>query len=214
MARKTSARDPLSLACEHVGRFLYHFARVEMQLDAALTTVFKLDPRYAPIITGNIDFIRKVTFVEKAVELHNESRSKKNKIKMGTFSDVRGVNQPHRVTIAHKSFEPDGADAVQFGPSTPRGPRWTKQQFEQQCRKLQRLEIKLAKIVSEIEGEQFSPKDLMPWLSWSPPDYRPDHDLPGLLTALLDPRPLEELAKKPRPPLGLLAHPPPTLEKK
>ena len=73
------APDHLSLACERVGRFLYHFSRVEMQLDAAITTICKLDPRYAPIITGNIDFARKVTIVQRAVGLHNESRSKKIK---------------------------------------------------------------------------------------------------------------------------------------
>ena len=42
---------PLALACERVGMFLYYFSPVEMQLDAAITTILKLAPRYVPIIT-------------------------------------------------------------------------------------------------------------------------------------------------------------------
>ena len=213
MPKKPQARDPLSLACEHVGRFLYHFARVEMQLDAAITTIFVLDPRYAPIITGSIDFARKVSIVERAVTLHNESRSKK--IKMDTFSKVFEVNG-HRLIIAHCGFEPDGAAAVQFrrskahGESDPPGLHWTKQQFEQRCQKLERLEAKLSKIVSEIQGEQFLPEDLSPW-AWASP-LPPEKNVPGLLQALLGLRPLEALANAA--PFAPLAHPPPTPKKR
>jgi hypothetical protein len=58
--------DPPARACELVGRFFYHFGRVELQLDAAITKLFKLDPVYAPIITANIDFVRKLNIAETA----------------------------------------------------------------------------------------------------------------------------------------------------
>jgi hypothetical protein len=89
MPKKPQAYDPLSLACERVGRFLYFFSRVEMQLDAAITKIFKIDPNIAPIVTTNIDFARKVSIVQSAVQHHNDHSPKKKRIKMGIFSKVR-----------------------------------------------------------------------------------------------------------------------------
>ena len=122
---------------------------------------------------------------------------------MDTFSKVLEVNG-HRLIIAHSNFEPDGTHAVEFrrsiahGENERRGLRWTKQQFEQRCQKLQRLEAKLRKIVSEIEGEQFLPEALFkpPWPS---PDYRPDQDLPGTARGVSQPCPARAVCP-PRPP--------------
>src|SRR5260370_20071002 len=149
---KQKVPDPLSLACERVGRFLYYFSRVEMQLDDAITQVLKLDPEIAPIVTWNLDFSRKVNIVQCAVTSHNENSPSK-KIEMDTFSEVFKVNTD-RQTIAHCSFEPEGADAVQFRRATAHkkykrvDPRWTNQQFEQRYVKVKRFEAKLRKIVS------------------------------------------------------------------
>ena len=129
---------PLALACERVGMFLYYFSPVEMQLDAAITTISNSPPDTCRSSPSSIGFARKVDIVQRAVAVHNAGPSKK--IKMDTFSELLDVNG-HRVIIAHSSFEPDGSDAVQFG----RGPWWTKLQFEQRCWKLQRLENKACK---------------------------------------------------------------------
>ena len=65
--------DPLTRACELVGRFLYYFGRVEAQLDEAITKLFKLDATQAPIITSNIDFAKKANIVEESRTLTGQS---------------------------------------------------------------------------------------------------------------------------------------------
>jgi hypothetical protein len=50
----SETNDRLAHACELVGRFFYHFSRMELQLDTAIAKLFKLDPLYAPIVTANI----------------------------------------------------------------------------------------------------------------------------------------------------------------
>jgi hypothetical protein len=87
-----------------------------------------------------------------------------------------------RQAIAHDSFEPDGAEAVQFKRSTARkklqevDPRWTKDKFENSYRKLQEHEANLKKMVDEIDADR--------WVSalfTSPPG------LPAHLTQFSDP---------------------------
>jgi hypothetical protein len=51
--------DPLEQACLLVGRFLYHFARVEQKIDQAVIKLLDLDQKTAPIV-ALIDLIRKV----------------------------------------------------------------------------------------------------------------------------------------------------------
>ena len=45
--------DDLDRACAQVGRFMYHFANLENQIDAALTKLFELEgslPKQSPAV--------------------------------------------------------------------------------------------------------------------------------------------------------------------
>jgi hypothetical protein len=42
--------DPLEAACSLVGRFLYHFARVEQKIDQAVIKLLDLDEKTAPVV--------------------------------------------------------------------------------------------------------------------------------------------------------------------
>jgi hypothetical protein len=150
--------DPLSATCERVGRFLYYFSRVEMQLDEAITKLFKLDPQIAPIVTVNIDFFRKLNIVRCAVQYQNDNTPRKKKISTTEFGKLGKENEARQV-IAHSGFEPDGAEAVQFKRSVARqklkpAPRWTKHEFEQHFKALQKLETDLRKMVSELDPDR------------------------------------------------------------
>jgi hypothetical protein len=127
-------------------------------LDAAITKLFKLDPAYAPIITANIDFVRKLNIAETAARLSGKSIS----IDAGkTFDTIRGLNNPPRQVVAHSPFdEAEDGDGVQFKRTIAKGelktedPLWTERQFEEHFNTLQRLEGELQQLVTELEPER------------------------------------------------------------
>src|SRR5215813_5009284 len=55
--------DPLEAACSLVGRFQYHFGRVEQKIDQAVIKLLSLDEKAAPIVTGSIAFASKLNLV-------------------------------------------------------------------------------------------------------------------------------------------------------
>jgi hypothetical protein len=81
---------PKASAYELVGRFFYHFGRVELQLNDAITKLFDLDPAKAQIIISNIDFVRKVYIVHSAVALQTKSGKPVSVDVKETFGSVKG----------------------------------------------------------------------------------------------------------------------------
>jgi len=153
--------EPLTRACELVGRFLYHFSRVEQQLDLAITKLFKLDPEYAPIVTANIDFSRKVNIVQTAVGLQVQKSGKSFSIDVDkTFGAIKGMNDPPRQTVAHSLFDAGEPDGVQFKRTVARGkldvkdPFWRQTEFEKHFSILRRLQTELQTIIVELEPER------------------------------------------------------------
>jgi hypothetical protein len=156
----TETGEPLTRACELVGRFFYHFGRVDLQLDEAITKLFKLDPAYAPIITSNIDFVRKVNIVEAAVALQANSGKPISVDVEKIFGTIRGMNNPPRQVVAHSPFEETKA-GVQFKRTVAKGgelkaedPLWTETKFEEHFKTLQRLEGELTQIIGELEPDR------------------------------------------------------------
>jgi hypothetical protein len=148
--------DPLARAYELVGRFFYHFGRVELQLDEAITKLFNLDPTSSPIITSNIDFLKKAHIVHTAVDLQAKSGQPVSVDVEKTFGAVKGINNPSRVMLAHVPFEP-AEDGVRFKLVTAKGklkaeePVWTAKEFEKQFQIMQELETTLEQIVHELQ---------------------------------------------------------------
>jgi hypothetical protein len=58
--------DPLDIACSLVGRFQYHFGRIEQKIDQAVISLLDLDDKAGPIVTGNVDFFKKLNLVRTA----------------------------------------------------------------------------------------------------------------------------------------------------
>lgn len=151
----------LAKTCELVGRFLYHFSRVEAQLDDAITALFKLEPNAARIIAANTDFNRKRYIVQSAVDqlLKNQKFPLDAKDVDKTFGRINAVNDA-RIVVAHSAFDPDPKDGVKFRRTVAKAelkdedPHWTEQKFEQHFETLEKLESELREIISKLKPEQ------------------------------------------------------------
>jgi hypothetical protein len=143
--------DPLARACELVGRFLYHFARVESRLDEAITKLFKLDHETARVIT-TIDFFKKRNIVQWALKHQNSNAATPIESIDTTFSLIAEENDARKI-MAHGAFEPDpGDDGVKFPKIV--NPHWTEQRFQQHFAKLEALDRDLEEIVRKLEPGQ------------------------------------------------------------
>jgi hypothetical protein len=73
---KAHGREPLSLACELVGRFQYHFSRIERALDVGIARVLDLNEGAALIVCANMDIKKKIDTVQSVVRLQFEDKDK------------------------------------------------------------------------------------------------------------------------------------------
>jgi hypothetical protein len=150
--------DPIARACELVGRFAYHFSRLEEQLNSAIIRLFKLDETTADIITANIDFARKLNIVQSAVNEQNAraDQATLKKLIEDTFAGIFAVNMERQI-VAHSAFEPHTMGGVQFKRTVARGhlnrmdPHWSEDKFKSEFDKMQRLERNLEDILRQIK---------------------------------------------------------------
>jgi hypothetical protein len=64
MSNPEQTRDPLSIACELVGRYQYHFSRIDDALNEGIAKVFDLNEGASSVLLANMDFMKKVTSYE------------------------------------------------------------------------------------------------------------------------------------------------------
>ena len=107
----TSAQA-LQQACLLVGRFQYHFGRIERKIDQGVIKLLDLDDKAGPIVTGSVDFTKKVNLLW-AVANQQATNDKGRKFVNRTFKDVFKVNTD-RQRVIHSSFEPAPTGGVQF----------------------------------------------------------------------------------------------------
>ncbi len=138
--------DPLSTACELVGRFLYHFAAVEQRIDAA------------DILTANIDFSRKINLIETMVHLQASDKAPEwQKSATSLLNAIKGKNDPCRQIVAHSSFEPAENNSVRFKRTIARGklqrnePVWTKMMFDNHFADMDKYAIQLDGLIAELQ---------------------------------------------------------------
>ena len=74
---RNNVADPLEAACSLVGRFQYHFGRVEQKIDQAVIKLLNLDEKAAPIVTGSIAFASKLNLVRTSS--HQQAVNEKDK---------------------------------------------------------------------------------------------------------------------------------------
>ncbi len=104
--------DPLEKACSLVGRFQYHFGRLEQKIDQAVIKLLDLDERTAQIVTGSVDFAKKLNFVRTSAREQATTEEDKGFADY-TCNNVFEINTT-RQTVIHSSFEPTSDGSVQF----------------------------------------------------------------------------------------------------
>src|SRR6516164_4395604 len=145
MSSPSVSPDPLERACSLVGRFLYHFGRVEQKNDQAIIKLLDIDERVAPVVTGGIDFVKKLNLVRTcAYEQSNNAPDKE--FGEATCKRVLMVNDARQI-IAHCSFEPASGGGVQFRKTVSKegrvrivDPHWDEQKFDKEYTTMRELE--------------------------------------------------------------------------
>jgi hypothetical protein len=147
--------DPLETACSLVGRFQYHFGRVEQKIDQAVIKLLDLDEKAGHIVTGSVAFASKVNFVRTSA--YQQAVNEKDKeFAEKTCDDVFAVNNVRQIVI-HSSFEPhDGG--VQFRRTVARDGRvrvddqvWNGEKFSEHYSTMRKLETDLDRLIELIK---------------------------------------------------------------
>jgi len=152
----TSARaNRLQQACLLVGRFQYHFARIEQKIDRGVIKLLDLDDKAGPIVT--------------AVAYEQATDYKTRRFVDRTCKDVFAVNID-RQRVIHSSFEPAPTGGVQFKRTIPREGRvrvddqvWDDKKFDDQYTKMKKLDDDLHKLVDVIKPAPV--EGVITWLS-------------------------------------------------
>jgi hypothetical protein len=148
-----SDRDPLSIACELVGQFQYHFARIEQALNVGIATLFGLNDIASDIICANLDFMRKVYIVRSQVIMQFKDR---DEYMISLLGRISRINEPHRQTVIHSRFEPHeggvkftrliAKQGLEHSPHI-----WPKKKFDDLCATMDGLARELEQIVKDLE---------------------------------------------------------------
>jgi hypothetical protein len=133
--------NPLARACELVGRFLYHFGRVDRKIDEAVIKLLDLGEKLAPVVTA-IDFAKKLRLVKLSADTQITDPAE-NKNAHDICARVYTVNDD-RTLIAHSDFDAAPGGGVQFGKVTTKdgrvlevGPLWLNAQFSASYEEMQ-----------------------------------------------------------------------------
>jgi hypothetical protein len=164
--------DLLEAACSLVGRFQYHFGRVEQKIDQAVIKLLDLDDKAGPIVTGSVDFAKKVNFVRTSAyeQARNENDKQFAERTCDSVFDINIVRQ----TVIHSSFEPAHNGGVQFKRTVARDGRvrvddqvWDDKKFFEHYAKMSKLETELDKLIELIKPVKQVPFDwYTPWQSY------------------------------------------------
>jgi hypothetical protein len=167
----------LEKACSLVGRFQYHFGRLEQKIDQAVIGLLDLDERTARIVTGSVDFARKVNLVRTSA-YEQASTAENKEFADKTCDRVFKVNNARQLVI-HSSFEPAPDGNVQFKRTVAKDGRvriadqvWGDKEFSKHNEEMTALEGELDKLIGLIKPMTV-PFD---WFNpWQDTFYRPIH---------------------------------------
>jgi hypothetical protein len=147
--------DDFDRACAQVGRFMYHFAELENQIDAAIGKLFELEEIAAQAITGSVDFYKRFNLVRTYVLAQISEKDEKERA-AEILNEVIKHNSGRQV-VAHSRFEPAG-DGVKFtrivateGKVTIPPETWPQDKFDRRYRQMQELSNQLQKIVAKLK---------------------------------------------------------------
>jgi len=161
--------DLLEAACSLVGRFQYHFGRVEQKIDQAVIKLLDLDDNAGPVVTGSVAFASKVNFVRTSA-YQQAGNDDDKEFAEKTCNDVFEINNVRQIVI-HSSFEPADAGGVQFKRTVAKDGRirvddqlWNNEKFSKHYAKMTSLEADLDKLIALIKPVKQVPFDwYVPW---------------------------------------------------
>jgi hypothetical protein len=116
MPDTSTQSNALERAYSLVGRFLYHFARVEQKINQAVIKLSNIDEKAAPIM-AIVDFARKADLVRASAYLQCEAEDKS--FVKETCNRIFDANNNRRM-VAHSSFEPTSGGGVRGTPQVHR----------------------------------------------------------------------------------------------
>lgn len=153
MSNNSADSDAHRTACELVGRFQYHFSRIEAALNRGIAKVLDLNEGAADIVCANLDFLKKLSIIKSAVSLQFNDKD-------GSLADllgkIAGINNPNRQTVIHSTFEACG-DGVRFvrvvakDQLSRQTEDWNREKFERFFTRMDVLANELVKVVENLE---------------------------------------------------------------
>jgi hypothetical protein len=160
--------DPKERAWTQVGRFMYHFARVEQKINQAVIKLIELDAKAAPVVEL-LDFGRKLDGLVRASADAQATNDADKEFANDVCNRAFKINRD-RTMIAHASFEPTN-DGVQFsravttkGEVRPVSEPWTDGDFEKRYAEMSVLETEFDKLIERIKPVKQVPFDwYVPW---------------------------------------------------
>lgn len=154
MDQDHSADAQLDLACQQVGKFMYHFAQVEAALDCIIGKVLDLDETQIRILAATLPLAKKISTARCAIaeqEKPKRWRDAADKV----FSKIARINTDRNV-VAHSSFAPAEGGAVEFSHAAADRQLiatrkvWTREMFSQRSQTMKDACETLAAIAEEI----------------------------------------------------------------
>jgi hypothetical protein len=153
-ARRENMAEDLDRAYAQVGRFMYHFANLEDQIDEALAKLLELKSDTANWVHYNMAFSKRFNFVfnvtlDQIADPKERGRVKAILQKVGPCNSDRNL-------LAHSRFEPF-KDGVKFmpvqkgGKSTATIPPWSNEDFETKYANMKRLVEQLKDVVAKAK---------------------------------------------------------------
>jgi hypothetical protein len=148
-------RDPLSVACELVGRFQYHFSKIETSINQGIAKLLNLNDIARDIVCANLDFVKKLNIIQTAIAYQFVD---KDEAAVSALKQALGINDPHRQTVIHSTFEPFGNDGVRFqrviakrGVIDRRPQEWDKARFENFCKQMETLAPEIERLIENLK---------------------------------------------------------------
>ena len=167
-ANTSAQANRLQQACLLVGRFQYHFARIEQKIDQGVIKVLDLDDKAGPIVTASVDFAKKLNLLW-AVAYKQATDDKGREFVDRTCKDVFAVNTD-RQRVIHSSFEPAPTGGVEFKRTVASHGRvsvddrvWGDKEFDDQYTKMNTLADDLDKLIDVIKPAPVP--DVTLWMS-------------------------------------------------
>jgi hypothetical protein len=150
----THKRDPLDVVCELVGRFQYHFSKIEAAMNLGIAKVLDLNDSAKDIVCANLDFMKKISIIRAAIAV--QFVDKDNSV--GAILDrAVAINNPDRQTVIHSTFEPHG-DGVRFvrimardGKLTRQIHDWNRTRFTNAFGRMEVLAGELERVVADLK---------------------------------------------------------------